>query len=136
MVKTPRPFIKPKEAQVTTRYSTRKPVQYKTILSCEGRVGEGHVVDFSVPGCQVEARLPLKRGQCVQLRIQIDHQTAIRVDLGVVRWVRGTTAGIEFIRMTANDQLRLKAQTGFVERGSSVTASWREAVVCTGVAGG
>lgn len=120
---------------MTTRYSTRKPVQYKTILSCEGRVGEGQLVDFSVPGCQVEVQLSLKRGQCVQLRIQIDHQTAIRVDLGVVRWVRGTTAGIEFIRMTASDQLRLKAQSGFVEKRSPVTASWREAVVCTGVAG-
>lgn len=68
--------------QVTTRYSTRKSVRYQATLSCEGRVGEGAVMDCSVPGCQLETQGPLKRGQSLQLRIQIDCQTAIRVDLG------------------------------------------------------
>ncbi len=124
-----------KEVQVTTRYSTRKSVRYQATLSCEGRVGEGAVMDCSVPGCQLETQWPLKRGQCLQLRIQIDRQTAIRVDLGVVRWVRGAKAGIEFIRMTAEAQHRLKTHTGFVSRRAPADTAWRESVVCTAVTG-
>ncbi len=124
-----------KEVPVTTRYRTRRSVRYQATLSCEGRVGEGAVMDCSVPGCQVETQWPLTRGQSLQLRIQIDRQTAIRVDLGVVRWVRGAKAGIEFIRMTADDQHRLKTHTGFAPRRAPVHTSWRESVVCTGVTG-
>ena len=68
-------------------------------LSCGARVGEGSVMDLTVPGCQLETALLLEPGQSVQLRVHLDDQRPMRIDLGVVRWAQDGKAGIEFIRM-------------------------------------
>ena len=115
-----------------TRYSERKKATCKVILSCGARVGEGSVVDLTVPGCQLETALLLESGQSVQLRIHLDHYRPMRIDLGVVRWTKDGKAGIEFIRMTEPDQLRLRFYVGYIKKRRRPSISWGEAPMCVG----
>ena len=113
-----------------TRYSVRKKTTGKVTLSCGARVGEGAVVDVTVPGCQLETPFPLEPGQSVQLRVYLDSIRPMRVDLGIVRWVRDGKAGIEFIRMAGDDQLRLKFYVGHIEKRPRPSAVWGESLLC------
>jgi hypothetical protein len=90
-------------------------------------VGEGAVVDVTVPGCQLETHFPLEPGQSVQLRVYLDPQRPMRVELGIVRWVRDDKAGIEFIRMAGDDQLQLRFFVGQTEKRPRPSAIWGEA---------
>ncbi len=116
------------------RYTNRKATTCKVTLSCNGRIGDGHLVDLSVPGCQIFTKVPLAKGDCVEARIQLSSRSHLRVDLGVVRWTEGERVGMEFIRMTAEDQARLRAQLGHVAVRLTPSRSWSEAVTCTGMA--
>lgn len=120
---------------MTPRYSERKPVSAKVTICCGPRIGEGQVLDLTVPGCLLQTAMPLESGQSVQLAVYLDQLRPMRITLGVVRWASGKAAGVEFIRMSAEDQLRLRAHTGLVPRRAPVNTSWRESVVCTGVTG-
>ena len=44
----------------------------------------------------------------MQLRLQVDRHPSVRIDVGMVRWATQGEAGIEFISMTEEDQLRLR----------------------------
>ncbi len=114
------------------RYSNRKLTTCKATLSCGGRVGEGHLLDLTVPGCLLETALLLERGQPVQLRVYLDKHRPMRVDLGIVRWAQGGKAGIEFIRMAGDDQLRLRFYVGHVEKRPRPSTSWDEVPLCVG----
>ena len=74
------------------------------------------MLDLTVPGCQLETALVLERRQPVQLRVYLDNQRPMRIDLGVVRWAQDGKAGIEFIRMAGDDQLRLRFYVGYIEK--------------------
>jgi PilZ domain len=117
---------------VKPRYSARKATSCKVTLSCGDRVGEGVALDLTVPGCQLATAFPLEVGQSVQLRVHLDTKRPIRIDLGVVRWVKDGKAGIEFIRMAGDDQLRLRFYVGYVERRPQSSSRWSEQPVCMG----
>ena len=117
---------------MTKRYSLRKATTCKVTLSCGTRVGEGLVVDLTVPGCRLATTFPLEPGQSVQLRVHLDHKRPMRIDLGVVRWAKEGKAGIEFIRMAADDQLRLRFYTGYVEPRPQSNSRWSEQPLCVG----
>ena len=121
-----------KEALVIPRYSDRKKATCKATLSSGARVGEGHIVDLTVPGCLIETSVALERGQAVQLRIYLDKHRPMRIDLGIVRWVQDGKAGIEFIRMAGEDQLRLRFHVGHVEKRPKTRGGWTEAPLCVG----
>ena len=115
-----------------TRYSVRKKATGKVTLSCGARVGEGSIMDITVPGCQLETHFPLEPGQSVQLRVYLDPNHPMRVDLGIVRWVRNGRAGIEFIRMVGDDQLQLRFHVGHIEKRPRPSATWGETPMCVG----
>ena len=117
---------------MTPRYSDRKKTTCKVTLSCGARVGEGQVLDLTVPGCLLETAVVLERGQAVQLRIYMDKHRPMRIDLGIVRWTQDGKAGIEFIRMAGDDQLRLRFYVGHIEKRPRASTSWTEAPLCVG----
>lgn len=125
-------FTDEKEVQVKPRYGARKKTTCKVTLSSGARVGEGQVLDLTVLGCQLETAFPLERGQSVQLRVHVDGQRPMRIDLGVVRWVKQGKAGIEFIRMVGDDQLRLRLIVGHIERRPRSNGGWSVAPLCVG----
>lgn len=115
------------------RYSLRKPMTGRVIVSCGRRVWEGRVVDLAVPGCRVETAYPLEPGQSVQLRMHVDRHPSLGIDLGMVRWAAQGEAGIEFIRMAEADQLRLRFYVGYVEPRAHSKTRWDEAPLCEGL---
>ena len=117
---------------MTKRYSARKATSGKVTLSCGQRIGEGHLLDLTVPGCQVATPFPLEPGQSVQLRVHLDPTRPMRIDLGVVRWAKDDKAGIEFIRMAGEDQLRLRFYVGYVDPRSQSGSRWSEQPLCMG----
>lgn len=116
-------------ASMKPRYSLRKPMTGRVIVSCGGRVWEGRVVDLTVPGCRVETAYPLEPGQSVQLRIHVNRHPSLHIDLGMVRWATHEEAGIEFIRMAEDDQLRLRCYVGDVDPRAQPKTRWDEAAV-------
>lgn len=117
---------------MTPRYSDRKKTTCKVTLSSGSRVGEGLVVDMTVPGCQLETAFPLEPGQTVQLRIHLDPNRPMRINLGVVRWATNGKAGIEFIRMASDDQVRLRFYVGHLDKRRRPTEGWSERPMCVG----
>jgi hypothetical protein len=122
------------DCKVNDRYSSRKNERGKVTLTVNGLVGEGILLNISVPGALIETGVPLATGQFVHIRLTIAMQQ-IRVNLAAVRWVNGPRAGIEFIRMSEEDQARLRWYVGFVEKRRVSTRQWSEAVICSGFSG-
>ena len=120
------------EDRMAPRYSDRKKTTCKVTLSSGSRVGEGTVLDMTVPGCQLQTVFSLEPGQCVQLRVHLDKHRPMRIDLGVVRWANNGKAGIEFIRMSLEDQLRLRFLVGHVEKRRRKTEGWSVTPMCVG----
>ena len=120
-------------APMKPRYSLRKPITGRVLVSCDGRVWEGRVVDLTVPGCRVENAYPLEPGQSVQLQMHVNRHLSLHIDLGMVRWATQGEAGIEFIRMAKADQLRLRFYVGDVEPPAQPKTRWDEAPLCEGV---
>lgn len=114
------------------RYRDRKPASAKVTLSAGARIGEGQVVDLTVPGCRVQTAMPLERGQDLQLLVYLNALRPMRITLGVVRWVSGKTAGIEFIRMSAEDQERLRVFIGVRQPPLRLSAQWGETPMWVG----
>ena len=93
---------------LTARYSQRKGVEGSVCIAADGLLGNGRIVDLSVPGCLLETGLQLQANQPLRLRITYGTGKPLSVSLAVVRWVNGYRAGIEFIRMSEEDQVRLR----------------------------
>ncbi|HET6676128.1 MAG TPA: PilZ domain-containing protein [Nitrospiraceae bacterium] len=120
---------------MTARYSLRKAVEGSACIVAEGLLGNGRVLDMSVPGCLVETGLQLKVGQFLRLRIMYAGVKPLGIGLAVVRWVNGRHAGIEFIRMSEEDQARLRWHVGYVEHRRGTGSVWSERVMWTGISG-
>ncbi|MCS6296641.1 MAG: PilZ domain-containing protein [Nitrospira sp.] len=112
------------------RYSSRASVQSTCVLSCNGLVGQAEMVNLSVPGCLLTTRMKLKVGQYVDLRLTFPTSPSpMQIKLAAVRWVSDGQVGLEFIRMSDADQIRLRWLAGHVEQRKP-QANWSEPVVC------
>lgn len=91
-----------------TRYGPRVSVTGSANLTGDRTSGTGRVLDLSLPGCLLEYPNALRGGDYVQLRLFLpDRAAPMSIPLAVVRWVKGTLAGLEFIRSSKGDQARL-----------------------------
>jgi hypothetical protein len=73
-------------------------------------MGEGKLLNVTVPGCCIQSGFAAKKGDSLTLRLMFP-QTGDRFLVGraVVRWVKGSRFGVEFIEMDDAEQLRYKA---------------------------
>lgn len=118
------------------RYTKREPVQSTCILSCDGLMGQGQLVNLSVPGCLLKTSMKLKVGQYVDLRLSFPTSSIpLQIRLAAVRWVKNGQVGLEFIRMSEADQMRLRFLAGYIEQRTPQQA-WSERVVCVGTTAG
>ena len=114
------------------RCSQRVMEEWSVMSAGESAIGEGRILDLSLPGCLLESPEKMSPGEYVQLRLFLpDRQTPLQVSLAAVRWVDGVRAGLEFIRPHHDEQPRLEH---FVRRrlrpaGASV---WNEGIVVIG----
>jgi len=90
------------------RYRMRVPLRAWVMFSNDGHCGQGRVLDFTAPGCQIESSEKIIRGEYLELRILLPGQTSLfTVGLAAVRWTKGTRFGTEFIRMDKSEQRTL-----------------------------
>ncbi len=118
-----------------SRYSQRVSVECSVMFAGDTAVGEGRILDLSLPGCLLESAEKLAPGEYVQLRLFLpDLQTPLHVPLAAVRWVDGCKVGLEFIRTSREEQRRLEQ---FVRRrlGPGGMSTWSEGIVVIGAMG-
>jgi hypothetical protein len=95
-------------AVVKLRYCERVHTQFPVVFAGEAYVGEGIVLNVSVPGCAVHSRKPVQPGCYLEMRMLVPDTTPpLRVGLAKVRWCEGRRFGVEFIQMPGEDQVRL-----------------------------
>lgn len=119
------------------RYSDRIAVTCDVVFAGSGVSGEGRVLDVSLPGCLMETLESMKVGDCLQVRLFLpDRPSPLDILLAVVRRVDRNVVGLEFIRSSPTDQVRLRRfvraaarseETGACASGA-VWASWSQAV--------
>jgi hypothetical protein len=117
------------------RYSLRIPIECSAVFSGESVIGEGRALDVSLPGCLIESPETAKPGDYVRLKLCLpDGQPAVDVPLAVVRWAKGNRLGVEFIRSSEEDTVRL---TRFVQRHRRrmVATKWKEGIEILAAAG-
>ncbi len=91
------------------RYQRRYPVDLGVQLIGDLVDGKGVVVDLSTGGCAIRTAVPMTDTLYLRLLFQPPHEdTLIKVELAAVRWATGQTYGLEFIRMNAEQQKRLR----------------------------
>ena len=90
------------------RYCERVYTHFPVVFAGEAYVGEGTVLNVSVPGCAVHSRKRVKPGSYLEMRMLVPDTTSpLRVGLAKVRWCQGRRFGVEFIQMPGDDQVRL-----------------------------
>ena len=90
------------------RYCERIDTQFPVVFAGEAYVGEGTVLNVSVPGCAIHSREQVQPGSYLEMRILVPNAPSpLRVGLAKVRWCEGRQFGVEFIRMPGEDQVHL-----------------------------
>lgn len=96
------------ESNIHLRCCPRIESTFPIVFAGDHFVGEGTVVNMSVPGCAVQSKMPVRAGDYLELRvIVLEEGVPLRIHLARVRWSQGKTFGLEFIRMPGSDQVRL-----------------------------
>ena len=86
----------------------RLPLCYPVMYCVTATVGEGTISDLSAVGCSIETDEPLLENQHVALRLLLpDHSESLPIEAAEVKWVKGTHAGIEFVQVDREANLRL-----------------------------
>ena len=117
------------------RYSARIPVEGAVVFAAETTIGEGRVIDVSLPGCLMEISQSARPGSYLRLKFALpDGQPALSVPLAVVRWVKANRIGIEFIRTSEKDARRLARFIKRHHRGASVS-EWEGGIEILSAAG-
>ena len=93
---------------VKLRYCERVHTQFPVVFAGEACVGEGTVLNLSVPGCAIHSRKPVQPSSYPEMIMLVpDITPPLRVGLAKVRWCEGRRFGVEFIQMPGQDQVRL-----------------------------
>lgn len=96
------------ESKSQFRYCPRVESTFPIVFAGDHFIGEGTVLNMSVPGCAVRSKVSVRAGDYLELRvIVLEEGVPLRIHLARVRWSQGKTFGVEFIRMPGSDQVRL-----------------------------
>ncbi len=90
------------------RRYVRKAVNLRIIFADKGGLASGEVIDLTTRGCGLRLLLSLACGQCLTLKLYPgDETSAVICDLVQVQWVKGGRAGLVFLSMSLENELRL-----------------------------
>lgn len=109
------------------RYFPRAVVQGSAVFNVGGLIGEGQVLDLTVPGCSIHGSPSPNKGDSLELCLDL-HQTGamFTVTRGIVRWVQGSRFGVEFIEMDQTERLRYNAVVATCLRHQATCRAQRE----------
>ena len=119
---------------IKIRYCPRVHSNFPVVFTTENCVGEGMVVNVSIPGCAIQSRKRVQPGSYLEMRMLVpDTRSPLHVGLAKVRWSEGRRFGVEFIRMPGGDQIRLGhlVKTNVHLESTLGSSRWRSAQ-CSG----
>jgi hypothetical protein len=71
--------------------------------------GEATVLDLSTGGCQATSLTAVQVGMRLRLSLFLqDQEWPLRIDEALVRWINGTTFGLEFTRIRSAQRERVR----------------------------
>jgi hypothetical protein len=99
---------KEQSTMVKLRSCERLHTDFPVMFAGETYVGEGTVLNVSIPGCAIQSRKRVQPGSYLEMRLLMpDSASPLRVGLAKVRWCEERRFGVEFIQMPDGDQVRL-----------------------------
>lgn len=95
------------------RYYPRAVVLGSAVFTGDGIIGEGQVLDLTLPGCLIDSPCSPRQGDSLELCLDIPQVGALfNIARGVVRWVQGARFGVEFIEMDPRERFQYNAFVG------------------------
>ena len=96
------------DKQEDLRQYERIGVRFPALFSSARTTGKGMITDVSVADCALESPLALKVGESLKLELYAKAgRTPIVVDKALIRSVRKSMVGIQFIEVSEDNQARL-----------------------------
>lgn len=103
------------------RKHPRFSVDFGSTFSGEQFAGQGTIADLSVGGCSIDSKVTLTAKSSLALHIQLpDSRWPLQINRAVVRWVRGSSFGVEFEQISQADIDRLHQLIQDLEQGPLV----------------
>ena len=91
------------------RRSVRVVVDFRIVVANKAGLASGQVIDMTAQGCGLRLMKPLTRAQYLTLMVYPDNGAAsVLCDLVKVQWVKEDRAGVAFLRMSLENELRLR----------------------------
>ena len=95
--------------RMNLRRYVREVVNLRMIAADKAGPASGQVIDITTRGCGLRLTKRLRRGQYLTLTVFPDNGTAVVLcDLVKVQWVEEDRAGVAFLRMSLENELRLR----------------------------
>lgn len=88
------------------RRSVQEGVALRMIVADKAGLASGQVIDMTTRGCGLRLTKPLTRGQYLTLKVYPNDGTA------TVQWVEAERAGVTFLSMSRENELRLHPLCG------------------------
>lgn len=83
-------------------------LSYPAMYCVASTVGEGMITNLSAMGCSIETAEPLVPHQPLALRLLLPDKTgSLPINAAEVKWVSGRRAGLEFLEVEREANLRL-----------------------------
>jgi hypothetical protein len=99
----------PQKPRIATRYK----LNCRAFFLSGGLEGEGLVNDLSKTGCQIQCQtLPMVDASVKVDLFLPDYPRPLRIERGVVRWIKGDRFGVEFLDIQASQRERLRIFLG------------------------
>jgi hypothetical protein len=90
------------------RHRVRLPLRCPVIFASDEFIGEGTVLNLGVPGCAVESDIAPLPGDYVGLHVLMpDEAGPLQVALAKVRWAKQQRFGVEFLKVSNGQQVRV-----------------------------
>src|SRR4029079_7511820 len=101
------------EQKKNLRRYVRKMVTLSTIVADKAGLANGQVIDVTVRGGGLCLTKPLTRGQYLTLTVYLNDATgSVLCELVQVQWVKKDRAGVACLRMSLENEVRLRRFCG------------------------
>ena len=105
----PHPRTIKEETRTEKREQPRFTSQFRSTISGGQGEGQGRTLDLSAGGCMIETDLPVVVGVALECRIYVPGlDWPLRIDEAQVRWVKGNTFGIQFVKIKPDEEEKLE----------------------------
>lgn len=97
------------KSRTEKRQQPRFTSQFRSTISGGQGEGQGRTLDLSAGGCMIETDLSVAVGAVLECRIYVPGlDWPLRINEAQVRWVKGNTFGIQFIKLHPDEEAKLK----------------------------